>query len=293
MDDLQIAANLISNADALIVAAGAGMGVDSGLPDFRGAQGFWKAYPALGRDNLSFHRIACPMAFLDRPSRAWGFYGHRLNLYRKTEPHAGFDILRKWGEKMPLGYRVFTSNVDGQFQKAGFPDEVIHECHGSIHHLQCMNDCDSGVWSADEFNPQVDDETCTLLNSPPLCPKCGGLARPNVMMFSDWGWEQRRSEAQRCKEEIWLESIAERNARIVVVELGAGTDIPSVRYFSERTSGDCGAKIVRINPREFDVPNRADVGIPMGALEALRAIDARLAAMQVETELDCTKNTVV
>jgi hypothetical protein len=56
---------------------------------------------------------------VDRPSRAWGFYGHRLNLYRKTVPHAGFDILRKWGEKMPLGYRVFTSNVDGQFQKEG------------------------------------------------------------------------------------------------------------------------------------------------------------------------------
>jgi NAD-dependent SIR2 family protein deacetylase len=269
----ELAAEIIAKADALVIAAGAGMGVDSGLPDFRGAEGFWKAYPALGRDNLSFHRIACPMAFLDRPTRAWGFYGHRLNLYRKTVPHAGFDILRKWGEEMPLGYRVYTSNVDGQFQKAGFPQEVIHECHGSILHVQCMNDCDSGVWSADEFVPQVDDETCTLLNSPPVCPKCGGMARPNVMMFSDWGWEQRRSEAQRCREEIWLESIADRNARIVVVELGGGTDIPSVRYFSERLIFEFGARLVRINPKEFSVPSDLDVGLANTAGHALAEID--------------------
>ena len=48
------AAELISQADALVVTAGAGMGVDSGLPDFRGTEGFWKAYPALGREQMDF-----------------------------------------------------------------------------------------------------------------------------------------------------------------------------------------------------------------------------------------------
>jgi NAD-dependent SIR2 family protein deacetylase len=67
---------------------------------------------------------------------------------------------------MPMGYAVFTSNVDGQFQKAGFDQGVMHECHGSIHHLQCLNDCKSGVWSADQFTPEVDAENCLLLNAP-------------------------------------------------------------------------------------------------------------------------------
>ena len=124
-DFIAHAAELIAQSDALIVAAGAGMGVDSGLPDFRGTNGFWQAYPALGREGVDFYRIACPEAFRTQPSRAWGFYGHRLKLYRQTEPHAGFQILKRWGEAMHHQYAVFTSNVDGQFQKAGFGQDAI------------------------------------------------------------------------------------------------------------------------------------------------------------------------
>ncbi len=69
------AADLISHADALIVVAGAGMGVDSGLPDFRGTEGFWKAYPVLGREQVDFHRIACPEAFQTQPKRLTGLCG--------------------------------------------------------------------------------------------------------------------------------------------------------------------------------------------------------------------------
>lgn len=73
------AAEYIDAADSLVTAAGAGIGVDSGLPDFRGKDGFWKAYPALGRSRTSFSEIASPDAFQTAPLRAWGFYGHRLN----------------------------------------------------------------------------------------------------------------------------------------------------------------------------------------------------------------------
>ena len=135
---VRAAAAAIASADALIVAAGAGMGVDSGLPDFRGNEGFWKAYPALGRERIDFAAIASPDAFARDPSRAWGFYGHRLALYRRTVPHAGFATLRRWRERAPHGAFVFTSNVDGQFQKAGTPPDRVVECHGSIHHLQCL-----------------------------------------------------------------------------------------------------------------------------------------------------------
>ena len=94
-DSITHGAELIAQSDALIVAAGAGMGVDSGLPDFRGKEGFWQAYPALGREGVDFHRIACPEAFRTQSARAWGFYGHRLNLYRATEPHEGFHVLKR------------------------------------------------------------------------------------------------------------------------------------------------------------------------------------------------------
>ena len=111
-DNIQKAAQAIDQASALLITAGAGIGVDSGLPDFRGNQGFWKAYPAL--KGYPFEEMANPQWFDSDPTRAWGFYGHRLNLYRKTIPHKGFDILHAWAQKIPTF--VFTSNVDGQFQ---------------------------------------------------------------------------------------------------------------------------------------------------------------------------------
>ena len=168
---LEHAASLVQQADLLIIAAGAGMGVDSGLPDFRGNDGFWQAYPALGRARLAFASVASPSTFHADPALAWGFYGHRLRLYRETAPHAGFGLLKQWGERMPLGYGVFTSNVDGQFQRAGFDPQRIHECHGSIHHLQCLAPCGPHIWSADDFTPRVDADACRLLNRAPACVK--------------------------------------------------------------------------------------------------------------------------
>ena len=73
-------ARLIEEADALIIAADAGMGVDSGLPDFRDDKGLWQAYPALGKARISLAQIANPRAFQHSPHLDSGFYGHRLAL---------------------------------------------------------------------------------------------------------------------------------------------------------------------------------------------------------------------
>src|SRR3954470_12034751 len=119
--EIKRAVAAVKAADALLITAGAGMGVDSGLPDFRGTEGFWNAYPAIARLGLSFEQVANPAWFWKSPHMAWAFYGHRLNLYRATTPHPGFGQLKELGSKMANGCFVYTSNVDGHFQKAGFP----------------------------------------------------------------------------------------------------------------------------------------------------------------------------
>ncbi len=271
-DAIEHAASLIEQADALIVAAGAGMGVDSGLPDFRGAEGFWRAYPALREAKMDFYKIASPHSFKESPELAWGFYGHRLSLYRDTVPHGGFELLKRWGDQTIHGLSVFTSNVDGQFQKAGFDPAQIYECHGSIHHLQCLTACREHVWTADKFLPDVDQDRCLLRNSPPRCPHCCALARPNVLMFSDWAWIKERSASQADRQEQWLSQVS----RPVVIELGAGTAIPSVRHFSHRVIHEFGGRLIRINPGEWEVPTQLDVGLPMRAQAGLKAISALL-----------------
>lgn len=264
----QRAADAINYADALIISAGAGMGVDSGLPDFRGTDGFWQAYPALAKAGVQFQDIANPAAFRDNPQRAWGFYGHRLNLYRQTVPHEGFAILRRIGESMPKGMFVFTSNVDGQFQKAGFSSRQVHECHGSIHHLQCQDSCMADIWSADDFHPQVDEGNCLLTSDFPRCPHCGEIARPNILMFGDGGWLGYRSELQEANLNVWLGKIE----RPVIIEIGAGQSIPTVRRFGENQNGF----LIRINPIEPERNGDTYMGLRMGGLEALRGILAAL-----------------
>src|SRR4051794_6567144 len=91
--------------------------VRSGLPDFRGNEGFWKAYPPYKHLGLSFVEMANPRWFATDPAMAWGFYGHRMNLYRATTPHEGFGILLRWAERLEHNVAVYTSNVDGAFQK--------------------------------------------------------------------------------------------------------------------------------------------------------------------------------
>jgi len=255
----------------LLFCAGAGFGVDSGLPDFRGAEGFWRAYPPYRRLGLRFEELADPVHFADDPTLAWGFYGHRLALYRATVPHAGFAVLRRWSRLRPA--RVFTSNVDGQFQRAGFPESAILECHGSIHHLQCLAGCTDEIWPADGLDVMVDESSMRAVPPLPSCPRCGGLARPNILMFGDFGWVSARTDAQAREHAGWLRSL--RGSRVVVVEIGAGTAVPTVRRHAELNAAATGA-LIRINTREPAVRHGHGVPIPLPAADALHRMDALL-----------------
>lgn len=271
-DVVRRAADAIGSAQVLLIVAGAGMGVDSGLPDFRGERGFWNAYPMYERLGISFVGAANPVHFRDDPAFGWGFYGHRTNLYRATEPHEGFRILRRWIARLGLAHFVVTSNVDGQFQKAGFDEVAVLEVHGSIHHLQCLAPCSGAIWPSREEIP-VDQETMRALRIP-RCGRCGGVARPNILMFGDDSWLSVRTDAQEDGFEAFL---GENGGRpTAVVEMGAGTAISTMRAMSERLGRRRGVTVVRINPREpwIDSPH---IAIPDGALSTLAAIDARLA----------------
>ena len=264
---IELAATAIRTADALLIGAGAGMGVDSGLPDFRGDEGFWKAYPPFrGR---AFAQMSNPRWFAVDPAQAWGFFGHRLHLYRDTMPHEGFAILRRWCEKMGRGYFVFTSNVDGQFQKAGFPAERVLECHGSVHFLQCAQPCCTAIWPSDDVQVTIDMNSIRATTPCPVCPHCQGVARPNLLMFGDWNWATERYVEQHHRYRSWLNKM--RDARLVAIEMGAGLAIPTVRHECEQRAH----MLIRINPREPGGPDGC-ISIAMGARDALTQIDERL-----------------
>ena len=275
-ENIKHAARVIHDADVMLITAGAGIGVDSGLPDFRGKQGFWEAYPPIARLGKSFVEMANPEWFYSNPRLAWAFYGHRLNLYRKTIPHRGFQQLLEIADRKSGGYFVFTSNVDGHFQKAGCDEDRIEECHGSIHHFQCTGPCGHDIWDATNISVAVDEAVFEAQEPLPRCIKCGGMARPNILMFGDWSWNGTRSQEQGERLTRWLKSIADGGVRLVIVELGAGTAVPTVRWKSEQTARRTGGVLIRVNPRDTMIPPGPHLALPLGAAEAVGAIHAAM-----------------
>lgn len=258
-------------SEAILIGTGAGMGVDSGLPVFRGENGFWKAYPPLAKLGIQFEEMANPRWFRDDPRLAWGFYGHRFNLYRKTIPHRGFEILVKKFKDENIPTFIFSSNVDGQFQKAGFPENLIMECHGSIMHLQCMKSCGYPIWPIDQGTViNIDSETLLAEEPLPACPNCKSIARPNILMFSDFEWDHSRTTYQRKRMEDWLED--KKQKKLLVIEIGAGSDIPTVRLTCEEIFQSIGDQFIRINPIESECNIKNSLSFSMGAEKALKII---------------------
>ncbi len=268
-NNLLLAAAAIADAEAILITAGAGIGVDSGLPDFRGNQGFWRIHPRYAADGLTFRDLADPLWFETHPERAWGFYGYRYHLYRRTEPHHGFELLKNWQDRKSLPGFVYTSNVDGQFQKAGFVAGQVYECHGSIHYLQCGAACNGQIWPADDLQIEIEPDTLLATGRLPICPDCGELARPNILMFGDHDWLMHRANAQRQRFLQWQHSVAD--SKLVVIEIGAGTSLGGIRYTEQNLS----APLIRINPREAQGPE-GTISLALPALNALTAIDALL-----------------
>lgn len=271
------AAEVIRAAEVFVVTAGAGMGVDSGLPDFRGNQGFWQAYPPYARLGISFVECANPEHFERDPAFGWGFYGHRTNLYRDTVPHAGFGIIMRWIEAKGAPYFVVTSNVDGQFQKAGFTDDRVLEVHGSIHWLQCCTPCCETIWPNNEQIPI--NEATMRTGQIPRCPRCKAVSRPNILMFGDWSWLPQRTHEQESRFRQFMDE--QEGKRIVVIELGAGTAIPTIRATSERIGWNYEqATVIRINVREPEIAT-PHIGLACGALDGLQRIDVLLSTRYI------------
>jgi len=271
-ESIKKAKKYIEEAQAILITAGAGMGVDSGLPDFRGDEGFWRAYPAIKELGISFEDMADPEWFEKDPHLAWAFYGHRLNLYRDTTPHNGFKMLLDLVKSKNNNYFVYTSNVDGAFQKAGFDEDRIVEVHGTIHHLQCINNCTKEIWSADDIKIDIDMKNFKALNLI-KCKNCQKLARPNILMFNDWAWNSKRTQKQTARFNKWVKTLKRNDTNLVIIEIGAGVVIPTVRIKGNTLAKSIkSAHLIRINPQDYYIDESLGVSLDCGGLKGLELI---------------------
>ena len=243
---LEKIANAIRNADGVVITSGAGMGVDAGIPDFRGNSGLWTAE----KDN--FMKFADARAWDDRPLEAWNFYITRLINYSKLEPHRGYYDL----QKIHPDTFVVTSNVDGHFKRSGWDQKKIYEIHGNLEWIQCSKHCCTDMQPMPQFESALDG-----LSQAPHCPHCGAVSRPVVLMFNDYWFVYTETAKQQLQYLNW--SADKKN--IVGIEIGAGTTVPSIRIFGEQET----SMLIRINPSDHEINRPQDVLIPDTAVNGI------------------------
>jgi NAD-dependent SIR2 family protein deacetylase len=286
------AAQWIREADVLYILAGAGMGVAAGLGTFRGANaGIW---PPLEERKIAFPEMSCPRCFeedhyLGGPNFAWSFWKWRTDAYSQAPLHEGYQILSRWAtakEQQRAGSSfVFTSNIDGHFLRVPvFQDHVV-ECHGTVMFSQCQRrGCQSDPQRQCSHHDRMwptDLATHHVTSPLPLCQgDCGRPARPAVLMFGDWSVLEDLIDAQMRQERQWEETLRGTGVRGAVIEIGAGTAIPTVRHEAERFARRFQFPLIRINPEAPSLSSKTTgVGLPLGACEALTQIDAQLALL--------------
>lgn len=242
ISNIEEAAKKIKDADAVLITAGSGMSADSGLATFRGANGLYES------DEIDVEELINPIWFRNDPESAWKYYWDRIKEYSSVQPHQGYSYLLELVKNKPNGYFVFTSNVDGFFQKSGFSKSHIYECHGSIYKYQCSVPCCKEIWDLKDAYTATELEALASEHAALDCPNCGAIARPNVLMFNDNTWISRGYWDQQENYRKWQLGLRGRN--IVKLEVGAGTEVSTVRDESEIFPG----VLIRINPDPGDIP---------------------------------------
>ncbi|MEN8220667.1 MAG: NAD-dependent deacetylase, partial [Pseudomonadota bacterium] len=105
----------------------------------------------------------------------------------------------------------------------------------------------------------------------PHCDACGAIARPNILMFGDGTWISSRSERQSERYHHWLHQLQENGFNLAIVEIGAGQAVPTVRFESEIIVEKYKGTLIRINLREYEVPD-GHLSISLGGAEAVKRV---------------------
>ena len=230
----------------VLVLAGAGFGIDAGLPDYAGVHEM--ANEAAQQHGVEPFMIEHPSFYKSNPKAAWGMKARVMNIFLTKEPHAGYH-----GLLSALDGRnafVVTSNIDGHFRKAGLDEQRLYEIHGRLDVLQCVNrSCNSRhpLWP---LGPDLPQETDMVLDgAPPTCIYCGDFARPNVCFTDDNSFCPKLRDAQKARFKQWARAAAgRRKPELLVYEVGCGRHKDSIGM----TLKDDGT--FRVMSKELELP---------------------------------------
>jgi NAD-dependent deacetylase len=203
----------------LMVLTGAGISAESGVPTFRGTEGYWR----VGSRNFSPMELATREAFAAMPDEVWGWYLYRRAVCRAARPNAAHRALAGLERARRERFLLVTQNVDGLHLRAGHTPDRVYQIHGNIDYMRCAGECEDDPIPL----PQALGETWEKGRLPGSaerallrCSGCGGRSRPHVLWF-DESYDERLFRYQSSL------SAAERSALLIVIGTSGATTLPA------------------------------------------------------------------
>lgn len=230
---------LASSLDAdrpIVWLTGAGISAESGIPTFRGPEGYW----TIGSRNYQPTELATWEAFSRMPDEIWKWYLYRRSICRAAEPNAAHRALAGLEEKLGDRFRLVTQNVDGLHLRAGNSLDRTWQIHGNLDFARCAQGCALPPWPLPDAVPldwsknrALDEATAALLRCPNGCP-----ARPHVLWF-DEGYDETHFRFDSSL------AIVSQASLLVVVGTSGATNLPL--QMVRKAAGD-GVPLLVIDP---------------------------------------------
>lgn len=173
----------VTDPGGITVLTGAGISAESGIPTFRGPEGYW----TVGSRVYHPQDMATLAMFRKYPKQVWQWYLYRMGVCRQAAPNAGHRALIAMESLFPDRFTLVTQNVDNLHLRAGHHHHNTFQIHGNVFYLRCSENCNSTINPIPkEIQPKGKDDQITETEWRLLhCPACGSLLRPHVLWFDE------------------------------------------------------------------------------------------------------------
>jgi NAD-dependent deacetylase len=219
----------------VVVLTGAGVSAESGIPTFRGRDGYW----TIGAREYHPQELATHAAFEQMPWEVWAWYLYRRGVCRGARPNAAHEAIVRLEHARGDGFALVTQNVDGLHRRAGSSAERTYAIHGEIDEMRCADECTPTRYPLPEdFAPLAKGEPVSAdIRARLVCPRCRAMARPHILWF-DESYDEPRYRANSVIE------LAEEVGLLLVAGTSAQTSLP---WRAVSIATRVGATIVDIN----------------------------------------------
>jgi len=228
-------AQKLKDSRKIVFVTGAGISQESGIPTFRGKDGYWRRYDPM--------KLASIDAFYDDPKLVWEWYEDRRKNILSVKPNEGHFAISQMEEFKDVV--ILTQNIDGLHQRSGSTN--VLELHGSIIRIKCTV-CDF-----------IDNITENFESLPPKC-KCGSMLRPDVVWFGE-----------PLPQNIWQSAIKEASVCDVMVIVGTSLVVSPANTLHVYAKQN-GAILIEVNPEKTVMSNDMDLSIQATSAEVLPKI---------------------